>query len=38
MKFAGGDKSLTATADCIDILSIYYDGTNYFASLGNGFA
>jgi hypothetical protein len=38
MKFAGGDKSLTATAGCIDILSIYYDGTNYFASLGKGFA
>jgi len=38
MKFAGGDKALTATSGCIDILSIYYDGTNYFASLGKGFA
>jgi hypothetical protein len=38
MKFAGGVKTLTATAGCIDILSIYYDGTNYFASLGKGFA
>lgn len=38
MKFAGGVKTLTATAGCIDIVSIYYDGTNYFASLGKGFA
>jgi hypothetical protein len=38
MKFAGGVKSLTATAGCIDILSIYYDGTTYFASLNKGFA
>lgn len=38
MKFAGGIKTLTATAGCIDILSIYYDGTTYFASLGKGFA
>jgi hypothetical protein len=38
MKFAGGIKTLTGTASCIDILSVYYDGTNYFASLGKGFA
>jgi hypothetical protein len=38
MKFAGGVKTLTATAGCIDILTIYYDGTNYFASLGKGYA
>lgn len=38
MKFAGGIKTLTATAGCIDIVSIYYDGTNYFASLNKGFA
>ena len=38
MKFAGGIKTLTATAGCIDILSIYYDGTTYFASLNKGFA
>ena len=38
MKFAGGIKTLTATAGCIDILSIYFDGTNYFASLGKGYA
>lgn len=38
MKFAGSIKTLTGTAGCIDILSVYYDGTNYFASLGKGFA
>jgi hypothetical protein len=38
MKFAGGVKTLTATAGCIDILTIYFDGTNYFASLGKGYA
>jgi hypothetical protein len=38
MKFSGGTKTLTATAGCIDILTVYYDGTNYFASLGKGFA
>lgn len=38
MKFAGGIKTLTGTAGCIDIVSIYYDGTNYYASLGKGFA
>jgi hypothetical protein len=38
MKFAGGVKTLTGTAGCIDIVSIYYDGTTYFASLGKGFA
>lgn len=38
MKFAGGVKTLTGTAGCIDILSVYYDGTTYFASLNKGFA
>jgi hypothetical protein len=38
MKFAGGVKTLTGTAGCIDIVTIYYDGTNYFASLGKGYA
>jgi hypothetical protein len=38
MKFAGGIKTLTATASCVDILSVYYDGTNYWASLAKGFA
>jgi hypothetical protein len=38
MKFAGGIKTLTGTAGCIDILSVYYDGTTYYASLGKGYA
>lgn len=38
MKFAGGIKTLTGTANCIDIVSVYYDGTTYFASLNKGFA
>jgi hypothetical protein len=38
MKFSGGDKTLTGTIGCIDILTIYYDGTTYFASVGKGFA
>ena len=38
MKFAGGIKTLTGTAGCIDILTVYYDGTTYYASLGKGFA
>ena len=37
MKFAGGVKTLTGTAGCIDILTVYYDGTNYWASLGKDF-
>lgn len=38
MKFAGGIKTLTGTAGCVDILSVFYDGTTYYASLGKGFA
>jgi hypothetical protein len=39
MKFAGGLKTLTGTAGCIDILTIYFDGdSTYFASLAKGFA
>jgi hypothetical protein len=38
MKFAGGIKTLTGTLNCVDILSVYYDGSDYWASLGKGFA
>jgi hypothetical protein len=38
MKFVGGIKTLTATAGCIDTLTIYYDGSTYFAALGKGYA
>jgi hypothetical protein len=37
MKFAGGIKTLTGTAGCVDILTVFYDGTNYWASLGKDF-
>jgi hypothetical protein len=38
MKFAGGSKTLSTAANSIDIISVYYDGTDYFASLAKGFA
>jgi hypothetical protein len=37
MKFAGGEKTLSIT-DTTDIISVFYDGTNYWASLAKGFA
>ena len=37
MKFAGGDKTLTGLTGCIDILHIFYDGTNYLASINKGY-
>jgi hypothetical protein len=38
MKFAGGSKTLSTAANAIDIVTVYYDGTNYYASLSKGFA
>jgi hypothetical protein len=37
MKFAGGSKTLSTT-NTTDIISVLYDGTNYWASLSKGFA
>jgi hypothetical protein len=37
MKFAGGTKTLTTAANSVDIISVYYDGTTYWASLGKDF-
>ena len=37
MKWAGGDKTLSTT-NTTDIISVFYDGTNYWASLSKGFA
>jgi len=37
MKFAGGSKTLSTAASSTDIISVFYDGTNYFASLNKGF-
>ena len=36
MKFAGGSKTLSTT-DTFDIISVFYDGTNYYASLAKDF-
>ncbi len=38
MKFAGGIKALSGTANAIDIVTVFYDGTTYYASLAKGFA
>ena len=38
MKFLGGTKTLSTAASSIDIMSVFYDGTTYYASLGKGFA
>jgi hypothetical protein len=36
MKFTGGDKTISTTSTT-DIISIFYDGTNYWASLSKDF-
>ena len=36
MKFAGGEKTLSTTST-IDIISVFYTGTTYYASLAKGF-
>ena len=38
MKFAGADKTLSTAPASIDIISVFYDGTNYYASLTKGYA
>jgi hypothetical protein len=38
MKFAGGTKTLSTAANAVDIISVFYDGSNYWASLSTGFA
>ena len=38
MKFAGGTKTLSTTANAYDIISVVYDGTNYYASLSTNFS
>jgi hypothetical protein len=37
MKFAGGVKTLSTSANSIDVITIYFDGTNYLAGLNRGF-
>jgi hypothetical protein len=38
MKFAGASKTLSTAANSVDIMTVFYDGTNYYASLAKGFA
>ena len=37
IKWAGGVKTLSTAANSVDIATVYYDGTNYYGSLGKGF-
>lgn len=37
-KFAGGSKTLSTAANSIDVVSIFYDGSRYLASLGTNFS
>jgi hypothetical protein len=38
MLFAGGSKTLSTAASSIDIISVYYDGSTYYATLSKGYA
>jgi hypothetical protein len=38
MKFAGGFKVLSTAAGSMDTIAVFYDGTNYLASLVTGYA
>jgi hypothetical protein len=38
LKYAGGSKTLSTAAGSIDVISVFYDGTNYLASLVKGYA
>lgn len=38
MKFSGGVNVLTTTANAIDVMSVFYDGTTYYATLSKGYA
>ena len=37
-KFAGGNKTLSTAASSIDLMTIFYDGTNYLCSLARGYS
>ena len=38
MKWAGGNKTLSTAANAVDIASVFYDGTTYWASLSLAYA
>jgi len=37
MKFAGNVKTLSTAANSVDIMSVFYDGSTYYASLTEGY-
>jgi hypothetical protein len=37
MLFSGGNKTLSTAGNSVDILSVFFDGTTYYASLGKDF-
>ena len=37
MKFAGNVREFTLDADAIDVMSVVYDGSNYYAALTKGY-
>lgn len=37
MKFAGGVNTLSTASSATDVISVFYDGTNYLASLAKGY-
>jgi hypothetical protein len=37
MKFAGGSKTLSITPNAVDIISLYYNGSTYYAVLSKGY-
>jgi hypothetical protein len=38
MKYANASKTLSTTTGAIDIISVFYDGTTYYATLSKGYA
>lgn len=38
MIFSGGNKTLSTTASAVDVMTVFYDGTTYYASLGTNFS
>lgn len=37
MKFLGGTKTLSTAANAIDVINVFWDGTNYLATIGKDF-
>jgi len=38
MLFSGGGKTLSTAANAVDVMTVFYDGTSYYASLTTGYA